>query len=90
MKTILMTGLLLAFTTGNVLADASNGKALHDAQCMKCHDNKVYTRSDRFISSHAALTKQVTRCQLNVGAQWFDEDVADVVQYLDETFYKFK
>ncbi len=90
MKKILMTGLLLAFTTGNALADAANGKALHDEQCVKCHDSKVYTRSDRFITSRDALTKQVTRCQLNVGAQWFDEDVADVVQYLDETFYKFK
>jgi len=90
MKTVLITVLLLAFTTGEALADAAEGKKLHDEQCMKCHDSSVYTRPDRLISSRGALTKQITRCQLNVGAQWFDEDIVDVVQYLDGSFYKFK
>ena len=90
MRMILSTGLLLALTTGIALADAAKGKQLHDKQCMKCHDTSVYTRSDRFIKSREALAKQVNRCALNIGAQWFDEDKADVVQYLNETFYKFK
>ena len=90
MKNFMLTGLLLAFTTGGALADTAKGKELHDAKCMKCHDSSVYTRADRFVADRDALIKQVTRCQLNVGAQWFDEDVAEVVNYLDETFYKFK
>ncbi len=90
MKTIITAGLLLALTTGNALADSAKGKKLHDAQCMKCHDTSVYTRPKHFISNRDALTKQVNRCHQNVGAQWSDEDINDVVQYLDETFYKFK
>ena len=72
-----------------VLADAGKGKKLHDENCMKCHGNEVYTRKDRFISSRAALDKQVKRCQLNVGAQWFDEDASSVADYLDQSFYHF-
>jgi len=90
MKIIMTAGVLLALATGHALADSAKGKELHDAHCMKCHDTGVYTRAERFISSRDALKKQVNRCQLNVGAQWFDEDINDVVQYLDETFYQFK
>ncbi len=72
-----------------VIADAAKGKKLHDTHCTKCHGSEVYTRKDRFIDSRAALTKQVKRCQLNVGAQWFDEDAGNVVDYLNQSFYKF-
>lgn len=71
-------------------ADVERGKKLHDQHCMKCHDTGVYSRADRFIGSRDDLTKQVDRCKVNVGAQWFDEDVTAVVDYLDQTFYKFK
>lgn len=74
----------------NAAADAKHGKQLHDEHCMKCHDDSVYTRPDRFITSKEALAKQVNRCGLNTGAQWFDEDAADVVDYLNTTYYKFK
>ncbi len=90
MKMLLISGIALSLSASLVMADADKGKKLHDAACMKCHDNGVYSRTDRFITSREALGKQVRRCQLNVGAQWFDEDVADVVQYLDGTFYQFK
>ena len=82
--------LILVSTGPHALAGAERGKQLHDKQCLKCHDNGVYTRENRFISSREALQKQVQRCNLNVGAQWFDEDVNDVVLYLNESFYNFK
>lgn len=72
-----------------VLADADKGKKLHDEHCTKCHGSEVYTRQDRFIKNQEALAKQVKRCQLNVGAQWFDEDASNVVNYLNQSFYHF-
>ncbi len=90
MKMILTTGLVLTLGSSLAWADTENGKKLHDEQCTECHDTSVYSRPDRFITSREALAKQVNRCELNVGAQWFKEDIDDVVQYLDETFYKFK
>ncbi|MDH4030332.1 MAG: cytochrome c [Chromatiales bacterium] len=71
-------------------ADVQNGKRLHDERCMKCHDDSVYTRKDHFVTSKEALAKQVNRCALNTGAQWSDEDVADVVDYLNASYYKFE
>jgi len=53
--------LILFGVSPAVLADADKGKKLHDENCMKCHGNEVYTRKDRFISSRAALDKQVKR-----------------------------
>jgi len=81
--------LMLFGTSPVVLADAAKGKKLHDKYCTKCHGSEVYTRKDRFIDSRAALDKQVKRCQLNVGAQWFDSDASDVADYLDQSFYRF-
>jgi mono/diheme cytochrome c family protein len=76
--------------SASALADVEHGKQLYAQQCTKCHDDSVFTRKDRFITSREALTKQVTRCSLNTGAQWFDSDIADVVDYLNATYYKFK
>ena len=83
--------LTLAVLLGNAAAatDPEHGKALLEERCTKCHDSSVYTRKDRFITSKEALAKQVNRCSINTGAQWFDEDIADVVDYLNATYYKF-
>ena len=89
MKRSLIFAALLA--TGNyVLADAEHGQKLHDEQCMKCHDSGVYTREDRRVADRDALVKQVKRCELNLGLSWFDTDINDVVQYLNQSYYKFK
>jgi len=85
----LVLALILVSAAPAVLADTGKGKKLHDANCTKCHGNEVYTRKDRFISNRAALDKQVKRCQLNVGAQWFDDDARSVADYLDQSFYHF-
>jgi uncharacterized protein (DUF2252 family) len=89
MKRSLIFAVLL--TTGSyTLADAEHGKQLHDEHCMKCHDTSVYTRETRRVTDNDALVKQVKRCELNLGLQWFDNDVNDVVQHLNQSFYKFK
>jgi mono/diheme cytochrome c family protein len=90
-NTLHTLALTLAVLSGNAAAatDPEHGKALLEERCTKCHDSSVYTRKDRFITSKEALAKQVNRCSINTGAQWFDEDIADVVDYLNATYYKF-
>lgn len=85
----ILTILSLLPLASAAFADSANGKKLHDEQCMKCHDDGVYTRPNRIITSEAALRKQVNRCQLNTGIQWFDSDIDDVTSYLNQTYYKF-
>lgn len=86
----ILTILCLLALTSTAFADLANGRKLVEEQCTKCHDDSVYTRANRFITDKTALRKQVDRCHLNTGAQWFDTDVDDVTSYLNETYYKFK
>jgi mono/diheme cytochrome c family protein len=96
--TITLSLLLLGslFTTGALATDASRGAQLHNEQCTACHaarfgnnGNDIYTRPDRRVTSLPALQKQVNRCKNNLQIVWFDEDVADVVEFLNSTIYKF-
>jgi len=89
MKRFVLIGCLVFSGTGAAAENAS-GQQMHDQSCTKCHDSSVYTREDRFIHDLAGLRKQVQRCNVNVGAQWFDDDVDSVVQYLNQSFYKFE
>ncbi len=82
--------LILMLLTANAAADTARGKQLHDEHCMKCHDTGVYTRDNRFVRSMDALTAQVRRCELNIGAKWSGEETGDVVDYLNRSFYHFK
>jgi len=78
-------------------ADSANGKQLHDAHCQSCHasltdgkPSQIYTRADRRVTSLSGLNSQVNRCKSSVGVTWFDDEVADVVEYLNSNFYKLK
>lgn len=86
----------LIFASSFAKADIVNGKELHDANCTSCHvsllggdGTGIYTREHKRIESHPALIKQVNRCRDSLGVPWPDEHVNDVVEYLNDTFYKF-
>lgn len=95
--TVLSFSLTLAYAAGAHAADLARGKQLVEENCIKCHadmmggdGSKIYTRSDRRIDSLAALTKQVHRCKTSLGVSWPEDQIADVVAYLNKTYYKFK
>jgi len=93
MRTVTATVLLFLAAGAHAAplpGDAAKGKALHDAQCMSCHDTSVYTRSDRHIRSLPALIEQINGCSHNTGIKLDQSQVNDLVKYLNETFYKFK
>ena len=91
--------LILTLTAGSAAqaADIKRGKQLHNENCVKCHVSMVggdgtgiYTREDRRIDSLEALNNQVRRCKTSLGVPWPDDQIADVVAYLNKNFYKFK
>ncbi len=90
MRALIFSGILLAATTSGVLADPEVGKELVNENCYGCHGNDIYTRADRMVSSRAGLSKQVHRCELALGLQWFEEDVENSAEYLNNQFYHFK
>jgi len=72
-----------------IAAGGHPGQAIHDANCISCHDSGVYTRADRKMTNLEMLTGQVRRCDANLGTKLFDEDLDSVTAFLNETYYKF-
>jgi cytochrome c553 len=70
--------------------DAAQGKAVHDKQCVACHDSSVYTRANRRVKSPEGLIGQVNNCVRQTDAKLDRDQVNGLVKYLDESFYKFK
>jgi mono/diheme cytochrome c family protein len=78
-------------------ANIENGKDLHNSNCTSCHismqggdGSGIYTRENKRMESYPALIKQVKRCRDSLGMPWPEEHVNDVVEYLNDSFYKFK
>jgi hypothetical protein len=69
--------------------DPHPGRGLHDRNCQSCHDNQVYTRDKRMVTDIDGLRTQVTRCETNLGLQWFDDQKDSVVRYLNDSYYHF-
>lgn len=91
--------LLITFCTmlsqTSLAANPAHGKDLHDANCQSCHaslmggdPDQIYTRSNRRVTSLNGLKNQVTRCKTTVGVSWPEDQVQDVVEYLNTSFYK--
>lgn len=85
----LSTSVLLLSVAGVSSAEEFHAAGYHDANCMRCHDNSVYTRDNRRVQSYPMLQAQVARCDANLGTQLFPEDLSQLVDHLNDSFYKF-
>ena len=88
--------LFSALTCTAVAADIERGKSLHQDNCIECHvsiqggdGSGIYTRPDRRIDSLPALRSQVNRCKNSMGVSWPEDQIDDVVAYLNSMYYKF-
>ena len=87
--TLITTGLVMA-SSSSAAIDINHGKSLQQENCMRCHDDSMYTREERRVTTLDALQRQVQRCETNLNLAWFPEDVDAVTEYLNTSFYKFK
>jgi mono/diheme cytochrome c family protein len=78
------------WTPQALAADSAAGKALYEANCVKCHTSSIHTRPDHKIKSLEGLDKQLQGCSMGAHIALSDADRANVEQYLNEQFYKFK
>lgn len=91
---VLIIGIL---STNSFAGDFDSGKSLHDGNCINCHakmlggdGTAIYTREDRKMESYAALSKQVRRCRDSLGMPWPEDQIEDVITYLNQSFYHYK
>jgi mono/diheme cytochrome c family protein len=92
MRRVLLASILFAIALAAQAAlpgNSAEGKKIHDANCLKCHDTGVYTRKDRHIKSLDALNEQLSTCSHGAQVILTDDEHRNIVKYLSEQFYKF-
>jgi mono/diheme cytochrome c family protein len=90
-KRILLVGLAMIAVLPPIQSSASeNAQELYDQHCIACHGPEIYTRAERKVTSLTGLERQVQRCELALGLKWFDEDIADMTEFLNEHYYHFE
>jgi hypothetical protein len=94
MKSILGVSLLILLMPSAYAAslpgDSDDGKRLHDANCMGCHDTSVFTRKDRLVQSLDALKKQLATCTHMAKKEFSASETQDLLKYLNDQFYHFR
>ena len=89
-KTIATTLLLTTLSSAPALAaNAEHGEKLYKERCGGCHDTKVHTRPNRIVHTYEDLVNRVRFCDNAAKAGLKDEEIYDVSEYLNNTFYKF-
>ena len=70
--------------------DSADGKRLHDANCLGCHDTGIYTRKDRLIGSLDALQKRLSDCSHMAKKEFSAIETQNIIRYLNDQFYQFR
>lgn len=72
-----------------VFAEPHPGKALHDkADCMKCHAAKPY--DPQKTTDYPKLVKAVEFCNNNLNTGFWEEEVEQLADYLNQEYYHFE
>jgi len=69
--------------------DSADGKSLHDASCMGCHDTGIYSRTDRAVQSLDALKEQLAGCSHMAQKKFSASETQNLIKYLNDQFYHF-
>ncbi len=70
--------------------DVGKGKTLHAANCVACHDAKIYTRKGRRVQTLSGLIGQVEACNTQLKKELSRGQVNDLIAYLNENYYRFE
>lgn len=89
MKIFTAIALFSFFVLPATAADIENGDDLHFENCTGCHQEEIYTQDNRNVRSMQRLVLQVRFCKDTLELSWFDEDVDDVAEFLNQTYYHF-
>ncbi|HFC92125.1 MAG TPA: hypothetical protein ENJ51_04860 [Leucothrix mucor] len=82
---------MLLASTAYADGNATKGKKIYAASdCVRCHQsNEMFTRKDRKVKTLIALNSQVRKCDSQLSTNLFDDEIEDVVAYLNKAYYKF-
>lgn len=78
-----------AYALGQGDGKKPDGEKLHAQKCVRCHDDKVYKRSSRRMKSYKLLESQVRRCNVPAKANFNNDQITAVTDYLNNRYYKY-
>ena len=85
-----IVGVVLALpAAGAEVPNPERGRALYENHCVVCHTSKVHRRIPSSAIDTAALRSIVKVWMEEQKLRWSPEDIEDVVQYLNDTHYRF-
>jgi hypothetical protein len=68
----------------------SRGELLYAAHCITCHSAAIHWRDKRAATDWQSLSTQVRRWQAAASLSWSDDDVLEVVRFLNDGVYHFE
>jgi len=80
--------LQFALIANAAAADAERGAKLHQ-DCLGCHGTELYVPPRAKVKSLSALRKEVVRWNDRMNPKFTNQEVDDLVAWLNRDFYKF-
>lgn len=81
-------GFFVAASTAEAV-DKERGQRLYENHCVVCHTPKVHSRPNRIALTIDELRQIVVNWANEENLHWTDEEVNDVVWYLNTTRYRY-
>ena len=72
-----------------VLPKPSRGHMLYENHCTSCHESTVYIRAKRKATNYKEVGNWVNQRADWLNLNWSDLEKQDVLQYLNERYYKY-
>jgi hypothetical protein len=80
--------LLMSFVV--VSDEKIDGDFLHADKCLRCHTDQPYIDKKSKIPSYQKLHSRVQTCSHQTEAEFFDDEMKAITDYLNNNYYKFK
>lgn len=74
---------------GQARSGEARGELLYTAHCLTCHTSEIHWREQKLATGWSSLKALVRRWQASIGLAWSEEEIMDVVRYLNAAYYGF-
>ena len=86
---IVAAGIILSIGQASAqLPDTTRGRLLYENHCVVCHTQKVHRRTPPMPIDVQDLRRIVSSWAKEQNLRWSQQDIEDVVYYLDRTHYR--
>jgi len=74
----------------STLLMAIGQKLFNESRCLTCHGVDKFTNKERKIKDLGGLERMVRLCDTRLSTNWYNDQILDVVAYLNQAYYKFE